>query len=143
MLGKTPDYIVYDDACHLLRFVQNRIKRHPATQRLELFKDKNFVIDKLHIRGHKEDFCEKNCHPNNFPEIAQANTVICEQINYWLNNFKYILKHMNRQRYNFFMSIILREFNTIKIQGKYNIVKKVPEYKTQPVKRSFESHDSD
>jgi hypothetical protein len=140
-LGTQPEYMVYDDACHLMRFVNTRMKREPVSRRLKLFNDKKFVIDKLHIRGHKEAFCNKNCHPDNFPELAKANTVICEQVNYWLNNFKYILKHMNRQRYIFFLSIILREFNNIKIKGKYNIIKQVPEYKALQNKRILDEID--
>jgi len=97
----------------------------------------------LHIKGHKENWCLNNCHPDLFPEVKDVNTVICEQINYWLNNFKYILKHMNRERYVFFLSILLREFNTMKLEGKYNILKSVPEYKSVQVKRGFESDDSE
>lgn len=38
-------------------------------------------VDRLHIKGHKQ----KWCHPDNFKELNGTNTVICEQINYWLN----------------------------------------------------------
>ncbi len=50
---------------------------------------------------------------------------------------------MNRERYVFFLSILLREFNTMKLEGKYNILKSVPEYKSVQVKRGFESDDSE
>lgn len=50
---------------------------------------------------------------------------------------------MNRARYIFFLSIVLREFNILKLEGKYNILKSVPEYKSEQVKRSHESTDSE
>ena len=71
-------------------------------------------------------------------ELKDANTVICEQVNAWLNNFKFILKHMNRPRYVFFLSIILREFNTIKLDGKYNMLKRVTEYNSFASKRLYD-----
>lgn len=127
--------MIYDDACHLSRFILNRFNSGNVTRRLKLLNSKTFVIDKLHIRGHKEASCNPMCNPDKYPDLLHANTVICEQINFWLNNFKYILKHMNRQRYLFFLSIILREFNQIKVSGKYDILKQVPEYCAQQIKR--------
>lgn len=113
----------------------NRYTSGNVTRRLKLLSTKTFVIDKLHIRGHKEASCNPMCNPDKYPALLHANTVICEQINFWLNNFKYILKHMNRQRYLFFLSIILREFNIIKCSGKYDILKQIPEYHAQQTKR--------
>jgi hypothetical protein len=40
--------MVYDDACHLARFVQNR-KEH--SKRIDLFSQKLFAVDKLHFQS--------------------------------------------------------------------------------------------
>ena len=92
-----PEFIVYDDACHLRRFVEksNRIK---TTERLESFSKYKFVVDKLHIQGHIELWCHQNCHPRLHPSLKSVNTVICEQVNVWLGGFKYAIKHMNVHR---------------------------------------------
>ena len=102
-----------------------------------------FAVDKLHIQGHKENWCLKNCHPKLFPELNDVNTVICEQINYWLGSYKYMMKHMNVNRFNFFLYIILNEYNKLKINGKFNVLNPVPISKTLSTKRQFESDNED
>ena len=37
------------------------------------------VVDKLHFRGHKGDFCQANCDPWKVTELDGVNTPICEQ----------------------------------------------------------------
>lgn len=90
--------MIYDDACHLQRFIRDRTK-DDSTQRLKNLKNIKFVVDKLHIQGHTEPWCLNNCHPRLFPDLEPINTVICEQINFWLGKYKYILKHSNYLRY--------------------------------------------
>ena len=34
-----------------------------------------------------------------------------EEINNWLSRYKYATKHMNKERYRFFLYLILNEFN--------------------------------
>ncbi len=47
-----------------------------------------------------ENRCLQNCNPTNNPDLDGVNTVVCEQVNFWLGQFKYIMKHMNAPRYN-------------------------------------------
>ena len=61
-----------------------------------------YVIDKLHIKGHTETWCKQNCHPQEFPELKDVNTIICEQVNYWSGKYKYMMKLLNSQRLFFF-----------------------------------------
>jgi hypothetical protein len=49
-----------------------------------------YVADKLHIKGHTEQWCLENCHPDIFTELNYGNTVVCEKTNFWLDNFRYI-----------------------------------------------------
>lgn len=113
-------FIVYDDACHLRRFTENCCNSiSNPTSRLKDFAAKIFAVDKLHIQGH-EAWCKAECHPKNWQELDDDNTVVCEQINFWLGGFKSIMRHQNAYRFNFFMYILLNEYNKIKMNGKYN-----------------------
>ena len=64
-------------------------------------------MDRLHIKGHKQKWCQKMCHPDNSKELYGTNTVVCEQINYWLGRYKHIMKHMNIYRFHFYLHILL------------------------------------
>ena len=59
-------------------------------------------------------------------DLFKVNTVVCEETNYWLSGFKYAMKHMNQDRYNFFLFIILNIYNEEKIILNAN---KKPTYK--------------
>jgi hypothetical protein len=71
-------------------------------------KDVGYVVDKLHIKGHIGKNCKKFCHPDNFPPLKLLNTVVCEQKNFWLGKYKYSLKHMGTNRFNFFVFITVK-----------------------------------
>ncbi len=51
-------------------------------------------MGKLHI---KVASFPRECHPDEYPDLKLVNTVICEQVNFWLGKFKHILKHMNHE----------------------------------------------
>jgi hypothetical protein len=102
--------------------VNKRIKRKDASARLNSFSLKKFAVDKLHIKGHKDAWCRQNVDPILYPILTDVNTVICEQINFWLGRFKHAMKHMNVDKYNFFLYIILNELNKIKCNGRFNIL---------------------
>ena len=89
-IGKVPEYIIYDDACHLKKFCESRIK---LTNRTRNYINKKFVVDKLHIQGHTDHDCRSTCHPDLYPDLKDINTVVVEQINFWIGQFKYITKH--------------------------------------------------
>ena len=78
-------------------------------------------MGKLHIKGHVASF-PRECHPDEYPDLKLVNTVICEQVNFWLGKFKHILKHMNFFRYNFFLFIILDMYKNLKINGKVDVI---------------------
>ena len=117
-----PKYIVYDDACHLKQFCQSRLH---TSQRARIFENKIFVVDKLHIQGHKDPYCLANCHPKLFEDVNEVNTVVCEQINYWIGQYKYIMKHMSYYRYNFFLFLLLSEYNLIKLDGRFSLINNI------------------
>ena len=80
------------------RFVVKRVDNPcNSTERLNSISSKNvtYIVDRLHIKGHTESWCLENCHPILFPEIDKINTVVCEQANFRLGNYRYIMKYMN------------------------------------------------
>lgn len=99
----------------------NERAEHFTSARLENFSKLTFAVDKLHIQGHKEDLCLHKYHPNKFQELKEVNTVICEQINFKLGRFKHILRHMNAERFYFYMYIILNEMNRVHSEGRFQM----------------------
>jgi len=142
-IGDVPKYIVYDDACHLKTFCENRAH---ISERIRKVCDFKFVIDKMHIQGHIPTKCRSDCHPKNYPELhapININTVVCEQINFWIGRFKYIVKHMNYFRYIFFHYIIFDLYNTFKSSGKINLSNKYEYNKNIDIKRRYTEENLD
>ena len=44
-------------------------------------------------------------------ECNNLNTSVCEQTNYWFGRFKYILKHMNLERFHFLIFLLCDNYN--------------------------------
>ena len=65
------EYIIYDDACHLVRYSQNE----KVSERSE----RKFVIDRFHFKNHIAPWCHENCDSNEVPELRGMNSEICEQ----------------------------------------------------------------
>jgi len=130
-----PEYIVYDDACHLKKFVE---ARWDNSERAQVFKTKKFVVDKLHITGHTDHNCRATCHPDLFNDLKPINTVVVEQINFWVGPFKYMTKHMNYYRYNFFLYIVFDQYNTLLLDGRFSLVEELPDTKNA-IKRKLAS----
>lgn len=121
--NKLPKFFIYDDACHLSKYLINNKVKEKST-RGQLLSDKRHYVDKLHIKNHTDEWCLNNCDPNKVEELKNLNTVVCEQINFWLSRFKYIVKHMNFARYQFFLFIILDMHNKEKIRKQKHEKKK-------------------
>ncbi len=98
-----------------------------------------YIVDRLHIKGHIGEECKRRNHPNNFPDLDGVVTIICEVINSWASSFKHNTKHMNAIHFNFFLFIIFNEFNKIKSEGR---IKLCEPYKTlnNNNKRQFENN---
>ena len=67
----------------------NCIAGSDTSERAQMFNKINYVVDKLHIKGHIGKNCKKFCHPDNFPELKGLNSVVCEQKNFWLGRYKH------------------------------------------------------
>ena len=74
------------------------------------FSNKLFVIDRLHYKNHTRKTCSTfRC--DNYEELKGTNFIPCEETNYWFGKYKYIFKHMNFDRFMFYLFIICDHFN--------------------------------
>jgi len=66
-----PEFICYDDGCHLRRYARNseRKKLTEATKRLA---EIEIVVDKMHMSGHIDEWCKANCDPNSFTQLEKV-----------------------------------------------------------------------
>jgi hypothetical protein len=95
------------------------------------------------MKGHTGVECRRNNDPALFDELEDVNTVVCEQVNFWLGKLKHFLKHMSFYRINFFLLIILDIYNIMKLQGTVNIAEAVFFEKSDPLKRKNDDADTD
>ena len=95
------------------------------------------------MRSSVDHQCKLNNDPALFPQLDDTNTVICEQVNYWLGKFKNILKDMSFFRFNFFLFIILDTYNQIKIENVIEIAEDLKFDKSEPTKCKFDEISSD
>ena len=84
------NYIIYDDACHLARFVRNRARKSPRSVLCQLA-EATYVIDRFHRCNHTACLQETSRHY--LPEVkierhavlADLNTSWSESWNAWLD----------------------------------------------------------
>ena len=88
-LNNIVKYICYDNSCHISDL-------NPS------LKDKIFVIDRFHLKNHKQSKFQSLHNCNTYPELQGLNTEICEQKFYKFSFHKHSIRHMNKERYNFF-----------------------------------------
>eukprot|EP00732_Lithocolla_globosa_P002909 Lithocolla_globosa_v1_NODE_2087_length_2166_cov_20.599057.p1 type:complete len:117 gc:universal NODE_2087_length_2166_cov_20.599057:1769-1419(-) len=83
-----PKFIAYDDACHLFRFVQNRVKDFPIAEPLALC---TWMVDRLHFKNHIDKWCKENMNPANVPGIEFLSTESCENTFVWLSKYRFMV----------------------------------------------------
>ena len=61
-------FLCYDDGCHSKKYASNpaRASQTPTAIRLASL---NIVIDKMHFKGHTDQWCHQNCNPYSFREL--------------------------------------------------------------------------
>jgi hypothetical protein len=122
-----PNYIVYDDACHLAKYVLFSDLFIRESERAEMIFNRRIVCDRFHFLKHNDkrnSFCKENCDPDLYPELESVNTSVCEETNGWFGKYKHALKHMSFERYHFFLYNISDEYNKFKlVHSKYEQLK--------------------
>ena len=66
------------------------------------------------------DICKNTVHPTLFPKLDESNTVVCEQTNFTFGRHNHPIKHMNKDRFHFFLYILFDMLNEVKITGKFS-----------------------
>ena len=96
-LGHIPAYLVYDNACNLRAFCKNLKNRKTISANGVVYSisgildNIHYVVDRLHIQGHKDPICLATCNPAKFPDLEGKNTMVCEQTNFWAGKYKFQL----------------------------------------------------
>ena len=95
-----------------MRFTHSFLK---DSHRAQLLLQRTIVCDRFHFLLHKDKWCKENCDHDSIKELNGINTSVCEEINIWFGRFKHALKHMNYERYNFFVFNLADEYNKFEI----------------------------
>jgi hypothetical protein len=98
-------FVIYDDACHLFEFINNR-KLSFYTMNMRFF------IDKFHQRNHKREVCKTVFNLNNNKQICHLNSVILEQNFAQIIRYKKSLRKMNKTHFNFLLLCCFDYLNT-------------------------------
>jgi hypothetical protein len=105
--GKNYKYIIYDDACHINETVMKHKKIYEKLANID------FYIDKFHLRNHTRNVCKTKFNMKLNNEISHLNSEVCEQ-NFSLQlKHKYMVKHMTKNHYNFFLLCVYDKLNEI------------------------------
>jgi len=98
IISTTPDYICYDDACHLRKFARNSIRSNLTSQSTALA-SVEMVVDKMHMKGHVDPWCKENCDANKFKELHKVCDACLRKpvMNLWyISCYRLILKCVNK-----------------------------------------------
>lgn len=94
--------IIYDDACHLKKYCINPLRKD-ITSTSKKLSEIDMVVDKLHFRNHVDKWCKENCNPYDRKDLEGVDTEICEQTFAWLTKYGRITRHMNQNRFLFYI----------------------------------------
>ena len=93
-----PDVIAYDDACHLLKFLQGKRDKGSTFAGL-LLRKITFVVDRFHFRNHVSPWCKLYVNPKKAEDdgflAKETNTEAAESSFAWLARSKHIFRKMN------------------------------------------------
>ena len=114
-------FIVYDNACMLARFVRNRAARRRgrgSSSLQQLASECSYVLDRFHARNHRA--CLNPQHVLYLPEVdiarhpalAALNTSQNEQWNNWLGHFSHTLRHMHFRTMELYLLLVADLWNT-------------------------------
>ena len=64
-------FVCYDDACHLTKFAKN-LSRADLTPQAKQPASVQMVVDKMHMKGHIDKWCKKNCDAISFADLDKV-----------------------------------------------------------------------
>ena len=105
-----------------MKYATNTARR-TLTPTAKKMAEMSYVVDRMHFKGHVDQWCQNNCDPDKLPAMemvhtymyinlyivdtlflfSQVNSEICEETFAWLSRYSKITRHMNRERFIFFI----------------------------------------
>lgn len=78
-----------------------------------------YIVDRFHFENHAltDTYCMEHCDASKYEELEKINTSVSEEINYWLSGYKFLLKHMNYERFHFLLFIFLMSLIILNYQA--------------------------
>ena len=105
------DTICYDNGCHLKKYA---CKRADLTETSKKIASYNIVIDKMHFKGHTDEWCHANCNPYELEHLHTVSAIIVLQVAKLVLTIKqtYTLCMQNYFNKFFLTCIVLNDFCT-------------------------------
>ena len=66
-----PEYICYDDGCHLRRFAQNPVRKD-LTPTTKIMASLEILVDKMHMAGHTDKWCKDTCDSRKVSDLNEV-----------------------------------------------------------------------
>jgi len=105
-------YLAYDNMCHLDGLKAARKPLPFSSPWDKAWMSINKIIDKLHIRNHKDTSCKEKYNPSSLKEeIPEGNTMAAEQTFVWLSRFKKIVCAMPKVHHLFYLHRMVKRRN--------------------------------
>ncbi|KAF9518066.1 hypothetical protein BS47DRAFT_1338638 [Hydnum rufescens UP504] len=110
-----PEYLFFDDACHLHRLIQDDPHWAYTATPADVFHH-----DRKHGPG--DTYCQQNVNPAGFPELIlpdgkwRFNTSVAEQTNAWIGGFQAMVRQMEVTYYNFFLDEMIKRRNRFMVE---------------------------
>ena len=108
--------ILYDDMCHLKRFMERRVDQHPMFARFVDETQFALAVDRFHYASHKGAYCTRHTNPDKVPELYKRedkpdgssvskayNTSAAEQAFASLQHHRHHMNTMNGVRFRFML----------------------------------------
>ena len=117
------DFVVYDNACALARFVRRLARREPSSVRSQCAA-LTFCLDRFHAQNHTA--CRNPRHSlflpevdiEQYPVLQDFNSSASEQFNSWLELFMPIMRPMLPETFDCFVLLLAILWNDIIIPGR-------------------------
>ena len=112
--GEEPLVLIHDDSCHLRRFAAKHARKSPLTEKLQ-HPHVRYIVDRLHIKGHVDAWCLRECHPDvpgNMPFTEGVQTSAAATLNSLMSRHRTAVRCMGRLMRSFFIHEVVETRNT-------------------------------
>ena len=112
------DFVIYDNACMLHRFVANVTRRFPSGVGRQLATEAYYVLDRFHRQNHVACLNPTHClylpsvDIDRHPRLQTLNTSQNEQWNGWLDKFAHVVRTMRFETLDMYLLLISELWNS-------------------------------